>query len=374
MSDCTRFLDQPSYLDMTKSNLVVAKALPVDTDTQRNDQSTDDAIYVYPDFAHLSKSINAVEEQNEHYDSGSLSNEAHQQKSPSLAANSTHYDQLIIDTNTNECPYAELPAEDLSLRKATQIGWLTQPRRFWTSKRYYAGILDGWLLLYSSGEAAIRPSSCYSLKNCIWTDIRVSKNTFRLTLITADAHGNIIKQHFETNCHNDHQVWVTALAESNPAAYHNFLVSPTMDTPPSSSVYTNQYSLSVVLNKANAWFSPSPKIDVHQRDQVDPPPCSSKTTSSVESFEISKKQVGGQLLAHQSHANRRHDMRLRRISRRERRSLLNLVSAANTIDTTKPLRNGDKVNAIICQLEAIGHRPLGVGGNGRRGKGCTGRK
>lgn len=483
--------DQP-YLDMTKSSFVTSspKALPINNDNETNNQSTDDATTIDANETIFSEYVDVnttsvVEEDNVNYVNGSVSNATHQQKSTSLG-NSTHYDQLQFqewpaDSTTsssaapdsssivNECPYGGLPAAHLSLRQATHIGWLTQHRRYLTAKRYYAGVLDGWLLMYASGDAAIRPSSCYALRRCSWTDSQDSNDKFRLTLVT-DALAKKKTRHFQMNCHKDLQQWVMAFAEAKPAACLNLFGARKLPTPPPSPTATDTgppinhshsgsstastISLEVDPNKDNVLAPPSPKIYVNQRNKVEeiyeepvellaslnrlkrqqlakpvsvvvvpqeydipkpkprpvnspqpitlpiesPPPCSSETPNTGDSFEEIKSKVAAQLLANSGgqsplrakseHANneeptqtrrRRSDMRswLYRMSRRGRRSLIHVVTKTTSrgnsmtsktaddhrIDEESPIGNtstsrkgSGKVNAIINQLEAKGHR------------------
>lgn len=180
------------------------------------------------------------------------------------------------DLANDECPHVKLPAAHLSLRQAAHIGWLIEPRRFCNVKRYYAGVLDGWLLMYSSDEAPI-PSSYYALKRCIWTNSKLSKDKFRLTQITTSSDGAIKQRHFKINSHKDFQEWVMAVTESKPASSLNLFGSRKLPTPPSSRIgshtltsasnRTSTISQEADLNMDDALAPPS---SVNQRQEIEP--------------------------------------------------------------------------------------------------------
>lgn len=475
--------DQP-YLDMTKSSFVTSTPKSTKSGNyNRNDSHNhEDATEVDPNDYVLREYVDVtspgaviVEEDNVNY--VNVSDESHQQKSVSLG-NSTHYDQLQFEewtahrTSTPaptdqskvvpECPFGGLPAAHLSLRQASHTGWLTQPRRYLSDKKYYAGVLDGWLLLYSSGEASIRPSSCYALRSCSWTQSKDENDKYRLTLST-DSTTKKKKRRFQMNCQKELDEWVTAFTETKPAACLNLFGARKLPTPPPSSQTESNEAASPSMDSLSGSSTAStisleadpnksalsPKIYVNQRQKaeeiyeepvellaslgrlkreqipapvnvvvsqeydipkpkprpVNPPqdvPAITETSPSVEeppkpgdSFEEIKSKVAAQLLVNSPNQSpirkkseqepaparrRRSDMRswLYRLSRRGRRSLIHVVTRSTSrstvstknedlrIDEELPAgtdtsnsnasRKGGKVNQIINQLEANGHR------------------
>ncbi|KAH8307604.1 hypothetical protein KR044_004765 [Drosophila immigrans] len=66
------------------------------------------------------------------------------------------------------CPYADLPAGHLALQRSTKYGQLHRIEKrlfFDQTKKYYCGILNDWMLCYSDGPTACRPSSSLYLKS-----------------------------------------------------------------------------------------------------------------------------------------------------------------------------------------------------------------
>lgn len=484
--------DQP-YLDMTKSSFVTStpkspKSINFNEQSQSVEE-TDPNEYVLREYVDVTTpGTVVVEEDNVNY--VNVTDETHKEKSTSLG-NSTHYDQLQFQDwtgNTNstpvspsdqskledECPFGGLPAAHLTLRQATHTGWLIRPRRYLTDKRYYAGVLDGWLLLYSSGEASIRPSSCYALRRCSWIECQDVNDKHRLTLI-ADSSTKKKKRHFHMNCQKELKEWVTAFSEAKPSACLNLFGARKLPTPPppsqlesntgpcpsmdsiSGSSTASTISLEVDPNKSIEQTTPSPKIYVNQRHKVEeiyeepvelmaslnklkrqqiatptplvvsqeydipkpkprpvnPPPetlpvevestpaIAEPPKSTSDSFEEIKSKVEAQLLVNSPKSSpirtkseppkddqtpsrrRRSDMRswLYRLSRRGRRSLIHVVTKSTSRNTVNPKkddhrigeeatagtgegatsdtgssRKGGKVNQIINQLEANGHR------------------
>lgn len=501
-TDAAQYLgpDQP-YLDMTKSSFV-ATLTPKSTaylnyngnDNEKSDgilRESDPTGYVLREYVDVtSPGSVVVEENNVNY--VNVSNETHQHKSTSLG-NSTHYDQLQFQeecsakTNNStpaastdqshigrDCPFGGLPAAHLTLRQATHTGWLIQPRKYLPVKRYYAGVLDGWLLLYSSGEASIRPSSCYALRHCSWTDSQDGNDKYRLTLITDSSATKKKKRNFQMNSPRDLQDWVIAFTETKPAACLNLFGTRKLPTPPpiqiESNLPTSQSVESISESSTASTISleadpnkpisdptmTSPKTENKPRQKVEEiyeepvellaslnrlkrqqmttppaivvsqeydipkphprpvnppvplpsvtesPPTITEPSKVADSFEEIKSKVAAQLLANNNPnqspirvksespnndatpaRRRRSDMRswLYRISRRGRRSFIHVVTKSasrNPINSSKKdlrieeesaigvdeaasentsqSRKGGKVNQIINQLEANGHR------------------
>ncbi|KAI8127142.1 hypothetical protein FF38_12224 [Lucilia cuprina] len=66
-----------------------------------------------------------------------------------------------------DCPYMDLPAGHLSIKKSTKYGQLLRIEKrlfFDQSKKYYCGILNDWLLCYADGPTSNRPTISLYLK------------------------------------------------------------------------------------------------------------------------------------------------------------------------------------------------------------------
>lgn len=72
------------------------------------------------------------------------------------------------DDDLKSCPFSGLPATHLQIKKCQKIGFLFRIEKrifFNISKKFYAGILNGWLILYNS-HTDLRPTMCLQLSKC----------------------------------------------------------------------------------------------------------------------------------------------------------------------------------------------------------------
>lgn len=271
--------DQP-YLDMTKSSFATSTPRKPRTSGDDGDDIAASATTIPhlddgddPDATVLSEYVDVtspteiiVEEDNVNYANQSNGDPTTTQRNvPSLGGgSSTQYDQLQFDgwsrvnfnspsstasefrphdptssaDDADECPFGGLPATHLRMRQCAHIGWLIEPRRYLPKKgkRYYAGVLDGWLIMYSGGEAAIRPSACYALRKCSWSDSQELTDKCKLTLIS-DAAKPKKKRHFQMN-QEELQKWMVAFDDAKPAMCANYFGGRKLPTPPPNVVDT----------------------------------------------------------------------------------------------------------------------------------------
>lgn len=149
------------------------------------------------------------------------------------------YEQCVYETDTTAktqsfshtltCPFSGLPATHLELKKAIITGNLHKRRTFFGQvKKYYAGIIDDWLLLYAGGKADLKPTICISLAHCTihdrsaetpnvspttnpTTTTRKPSDTYELQLIQQLPGGFQKKFHFQVNSKQILMDWLTAI-------------------------------------------------------------------------------------------------------------------------------------------------------------------
>lgn len=127
------------------------------------------------------------------------------------------------------CPFGGLPATHLEIKKAVITGNLHKRRAFFGQvKKYYAGIIDDWLLLYAGGKTDLKPSICIALTHCTILDrsaeipngpptttpittTRKPSETYDIHLIQQLPGGFQKKFHFQVNSKPILMDWLTAI-------------------------------------------------------------------------------------------------------------------------------------------------------------------
>lgn len=174
--------------------------------------------------------------------------------------------------HSDECPFGGLPAAHLSLRQVAHKGWLAEPRKYRTDKRVYAGVVDGWLLIYS-GESALRPSAHFALRRCNWTELIESPDKCHLTLITDQTKNK--KRSFQMNSQQELKTWTKAFADSKATACANLFGTRKLPTPPPNVESVDVTSSSLGVNEGSSDSTISLEDD---SANVDAPP---KRTSKI---------------------------------------------------------------------------------------------
>lgn len=149
------------------------------------------------------------------------------------------YEQCVYDTeitaktssssDTLTCPFSGLPATHLELKKAVITGYLHKRRTFFGQvKKYYAGIIDDWLLLYAGGKSDLKPTICIALVHCTIQDrtaeipnvpptaitpttTRKPSDAYELQLIQQLPGGLQKKFHFQVSSKQMLMDWCTAI-------------------------------------------------------------------------------------------------------------------------------------------------------------------
>lgn len=149
------------------------------------------------------------------------------------------YEQCIYETemtakrqtssDTLTCPFSGLPATHLELKKSVITGNLHKRRTFFGQvKKYYAGIIEDWLLLYAGGKADLKPTICIALAHCTMHDrsaeipnvslattstttTRKPSDVYELQLIQHLPGGFQKKFHFQVNSKPILMDWLTAI-------------------------------------------------------------------------------------------------------------------------------------------------------------------
>ncbi|CAD7014488.1 unnamed protein product [Ceratitis capitata] len=115
---------------------------------------------------------------------------------------------------SRDCPYMDLPAGHLSIEHATKYGQLQRVEKrlfFDQCKKYYCGVLDGWLLCYADGPTAAHPTITLYLKhNGIeiehYGEGKRREVCFQIT--TADPNKKFL---FQANSEVDAKEWIIAV-------------------------------------------------------------------------------------------------------------------------------------------------------------------
>lgn len=151
------------------------------------------------------------------------------------------------------CPFGGLPAAHLAIKKCRKIGHLNRigKRKFFDQpKKYYVGILDGWILFYCGGQTDLKPTFCLQLSRCSLgttepTTTSVGESTgspskrreFTFQLIHVDK-----KYTLQATSANDLDEWLSAIFDLEQRQRLNTFNSMCrrLPTPPPQSVYQEE--------------------------------------------------------------------------------------------------------------------------------------
>lgn len=140
--------------------------------------------------------------------------------------NQTKESTTIIDTNHSpllaklekekiSCPFSGLPAAHLKIMMAPKHGTLHRIEKkifFGQSKSYYAGLLDCWLILYSSATE-IKPTQCLLVQSVQIDTVFDGNGKKRENLFHVISAGK--KYQFQATSTDDMNEWIAVIKQNN---------------------------------------------------------------------------------------------------------------------------------------------------------------
>ncbi|KAG4069946.1 hypothetical protein HA402_015170 [Bradysia odoriphaga] len=129
----------------------------------------------------------------------------------------------VTDFETNvECPFSGLPAAHLLIKKSPKVGYLQRIKDktyiFNQSRiKFYSGLLDGWLLMYSN-SCDLKPTICLNLQNYDLCNSDLFRKREQFQLISneykADNSRSPKKYLLQAASANDYEEWLQAITEA----------------------------------------------------------------------------------------------------------------------------------------------------------------
>lgn len=129
----------------------------------------------------------------------------------------------VIDFEVNvECPFSGLPAAHLLIKKSPKIGYLQRIKEktyiFNQSRiKFYSGLLDGWLLMYSN-SSDLKPTICLNLQNYDLCNSDLFRRREQFQLISNEYKTETIrspkKYLLQAASASDYEEWLQAITEA----------------------------------------------------------------------------------------------------------------------------------------------------------------
>lgn len=130
----------------------------------------------------------------------------------------------VIDFEVNiECPFSGLPAAHLLIKKSPKVGYLQRIKEktyiFNQSRmKFYSGLLDGWLLMYSN-SCDLKPTICLNLQNYDLCNSDLFRKREQFQLIsneykTVDNSRSPKKYLLQAASASDYEDWLQAITEA----------------------------------------------------------------------------------------------------------------------------------------------------------------
>lgn len=154
-----------------------------------------------------------------------------EEKSPKqtseIACNEPIFESKMIDLEPKlQCPFSGLPAAHLLIKKSPKIGNLQRIKDktsiFNQSKRkYYAGLLDGWLLMYSS-NCDLKPTTCLNLQSYDLCNSDLHRKREQFQLISneykTDYSRSPKKYLLQAASASDYEEWLVAITTATKSS------------------------------------------------------------------------------------------------------------------------------------------------------------
>lgn len=143
-----------------------------------------------------------------------------QSETVSSEQSSTEHNQSFTEAEADiECPFSGLPAAHLLIKKSPKVGNLVRIKEktylFNQSRiKFYSGLLDGWLLMYSS-NCDLKPTICLNLQNFDLCNSEQTRKREQFQLISNECKTDYArspkKYLLQAASANDYDEWLQAI-------------------------------------------------------------------------------------------------------------------------------------------------------------------